>query len=91
MSKNATAAQRRRMGRIAELGCIIRTCQMPAIVHHCFTGAGGHRDHNLIIPLCPKHHAGHGAGVSLHDGRKAFYEEYGSERELLDMVNLMVD
>lgn len=88
MSKPATAAQRRRMGLVAALGCVI--CKSPAIIHHV-KRFGGNRDHNAIIPLCPKHHLGHGEGISIHDGRESWEKEHGQELEYLDLINLLVD
>jgi hypothetical protein len=87
MSKAPTAAQRRRMSRAVEIGCILEYCRMPAVVHHCVTGSGGRRDHDKIIPLCPRHHAGYGNTVSFHDGRKVWQEIHGTEKELMEKLS----
>jgi len=89
MSKNATAAQRRRMGKIAELGCVI--CKGPASIHHVGAHMGGGRNHDKVIPLCGSHHQTGGEGVALHHNRKAWEAVHGTEKYYLDLVNLMVD
>ncbi len=89
MSKPATAAQRRRMGLVAELGCVI--CKSPAIIHHVGTHMGGGRNHDKIIPLCPRHHQYGGEGVSIHDNKTAWERVHGKEADLLNLVNLLVE
>ena len=89
---NATAAEKRYMGRVAALGCIVCSECLgiegtPAIVHHLRTGQGGMRaSHYDTLPLCPHHHQFSGAG--LHDmGREQFAALYGkSEIELLAII-----
>jgi len=68
-----TAAAKRHMDRVAELGCILcrHTGQghSPAELHHIREGQGaGQRSADtLVIPLCPYHHRGpagvHGLGT----------------------------
>ena len=79
--KSATAAEKRYMGRVAELGCIIHP-GAPALVHHIRTGqGGGQRSSNyLTIPLCPECHVG---AFSIHKAPKQFQDIYGSELDLL--------
>ena len=76
----STAAEKRHMGRVAELGCII--CNEPAQVHHIRDGQGmSQRASNwLVIPLCHGHHIG---ALSVHKTAKQFANIYGSELELL--------
>ena len=76
----STAAEKRHMNRVAELGCII--CAAPAQVHHIREGMGmSQRASNwLIIPLCPEHHTG---ALSVHKTAKQFANIYGSELDLL--------
>lgn len=88
MAKQATAAQRRRMGLIAELGCVISG--EPAELHHCFTRMGGGRNHDHVIPLAPRHHRTGGYGVAIHAGKKAFERIYGTEAELLEKVRILL-
>ena len=88
----ATAAERRHMGRVQELGCVVCSeclgiAGTPAIVHHLRTGQGAMRaSHWHTMPLCSHHHQHSGAGV--HDmGRPQFAALYGkSEVELLVIV-----
>lgn len=89
--KKPDAYERRHMGYVAELGCVL--CQhqgngpTPAHVHHIREGQGmGERSsHFLTVPLCPEHHQGasgiHGLGV------KGFYTRYKmDELDLLAMT-----
>ena len=46
-------------------------------------------DHKLTIPLCPKHHRF--GKVSVHLGKKAFVERYGTEQEILEKVNREIE
>jgi len=95
MSK-ATASNKRHMGRVAALCCML--CRhmgladdTPAIVHHLRTGQGKMRaKHTDTIPLCPPHHQFSGFG--LHDmGRDEFEQTYGiSELGLLAMTNQLL-
>lgn len=54
--KAATAAERRHLHRVAEMGCLV--CGDPSTVHHV-TSDGFQRltrTHSRIVPLCPRHH-----------------------------------
>ncbi len=86
MSRTTTAADRRHMGRVAALGCVI--CGSPAEVHH-ITGAGMalRAKHTETIPLCPLHHRTGGIGVAVHAGTKTWEAVHGTQRELLARVN----
>ena len=86
VSKQPTKAQRKRWEQIRALGCIV--CQSySAEIHHCFTGGGGRKDHDKVIPLCIPHHTGIDG---IHRSRKRFAENYGTEQELLDKVETML-
>ena len=91
MSRAATAAEKRHMGRVAALGCIL--CDhlglgaTPAQVHHIREGQGmSQRASNyLTVGLCPEHHTGKSGLHGL--GTNAFERTYGlSELDLLAMV-----
>lgn len=92
----ATASDKRHMGRVAALSCMLcRHLRLaddtPAVVHHLRTGQGRMRaKHTDTIPLCPNHHQNSGYG--LHDmGRDEFEAMYGiSELELLAMTNRLL-
>ena len=51
-----TAQEKRHMGRIAALGCLV--CRAPAEVHHVHSDGLKRitRSHRLTTPLCPIHH-----------------------------------
>ena len=89
-----TSAEKRYMSKVAELGCCI--CRnlghgpTPALIHHCFYGAGKRDNHFLILPLCPEHHQTGGVGVALHADDKTFYALYGSEIQLLNQTIMEV-
>ena len=79
--KNATAAEKRYMGKIQALGCLIHP-GTPALVHHIREGQGiAMRASNyLVIPLCHECHVG---AFSIHKTPKQFQDIYGSELDLL--------
>lgn len=91
MKRAPTAAEKRHMGRVAALGCIL--CDhlglgaTPAQVHHIREGQGmGQRASNyLTVGLCLEHHTGKSGLHGL--GTNAFERTYGlSELDLLAMV-----
>lgn len=92
-----TKAEKEHLNALAELGCIV--ClnlgygKSPAEIHHIRHGVGmGQRNnHKNAIPLCHKHHRTGGYGVALHAGQKAFEDNYGTESELLECVNKLLN
>jgi hypothetical protein len=86
--KAATAAEKRHMSAVAELGCVAKVvgvgrCGMPAQVHH-LPRQGGYRDnHYETIPLCYFHHLDGGFGDAVHSGRRTWESRHGTEKELL--------
>lgn len=54
--KAATAAEKRHMNRLAEMGCII--CFRPAEIHHVTSDRFKRitRSNERTVPLCPDHH-----------------------------------
>lgn len=87
MKKAATKAEKKHMDRVAALGCIV--CEdlgfpdSPASIHHLDRS----RDHMRVLPLCPTHHQYGGFGVAIHDGRRTWESNYGTESDLLVRVN----
>lgn len=81
--------ERKHYERVASLGCIV--CRnmgfngTPAEIHHIRDGVGKSQraDYMSVIPLCPFHHRHGGIGDGLHNGRKSFEQNHGTERELL--------
>ena len=90
-----TAAERKHMSRVAELGCAV--CRRmgyegtPAELHHPRAGTGGGRraSHFDVIPLCPEHHRG---ATGLHGlGTKGFPKRWGfTELDLLEDVRRLL-
>lgn len=89
----STAAEKRHMGKVAEVGCIL--CHhlglgaTPAHVHHIREGHGmSQRASNfLTIPLCPEHHQG---ASGIHGlGAKAFERTYRLNE--LDLLALTIE
>ena len=89
-----TKAEKDHMNKVAELGCIVCSEHLdihdsPATIHHITTGAGmGQRSsHDRVLPLCHAHHQGGGYGVARHAGEKVWESKYGTQLELLEIVN----
>lgn len=81
------------LDRVQQLGCIacwIDGLYSPAEIHHLLEG-GRRIGHKYVLPLCFPHHRGgfDGAGasaVSRHPYKARFESKYGTEQELLAMV-----
>lgn len=80
------------LDRVQQLGCIacwINGLYTPAEIHHVLDG-NRRLGHNFVLPLCVPHHRGGGDGagapVSRHPYKKRFEQEFGTEQELLDLV-----
>lgn len=90
MSK--TKEEKKHLERVASIGCIVCRNEgrynIPAEVHHIRNGAGmGRRNiHFETIPLCPAHHRTGGVGIAFHAAPRTFESLYGTERELLEQV-----
>lgn len=86
-----TLAEKKHMGRVAELGCAVcRRMGYPgtqAELHHLRAGTGMARraSHWDVLPLCVEHHRGK---TGIHGmGTRAFVRHYGiTEQELVDEV-----
>ena len=89
ISKAPTKAQRERMARIVDAGCIVCRRHLrawsPAGIHHITTGRK--RNHDDTIALCAQHHQTGGSGVALHANRALWEEKYGTQEELLEATN----
>ena len=91
-----TAAEKRWMCQIVDLGCVVCRIQgrgySPANVHHLLSG-GRRIGHESTIPLCHTHHANaprDSGEVSRHPGKAAFEARYGTEARLLEITRSMV-
>lgn len=87
--KVANKEEREYMAKVADHGCI--ACEIdglvrPAEIHHVrnHTGMGLRPSHFDILPLCPTHHRT--GKISVHLGKKAFIEKYGTEEKLMKIV-----
>ena len=78
--------ERKHLGKVAALGCII--CGNDAEIHHIRTGMGlGQRNNHFnVIPLCHSHHRTSGFGIALHAGQKTWEANFCTETELLTRV-----
>jgi hypothetical protein len=84
--KAPTRAQERRWTNIRLMGCIV--CRGVAEIHHCFTGSGGRKKHDLTIGLCFRHHRG---VEGIHPLSRNIWEPiYGTEQKLLDKTNAIL-
>lgn len=81
---------------VAGLGCIV--CRnighghTPALVHHINTGGTSLRaPHFLTIPLCPYHHQTGPFGEAVHNGKRTFEANFGTELALLGQVQALLE
>ncbi|WP_454889500.1 Ref family recombination enhancement nuclease [Serratia quinivorans] len=83
---------------VVELGCIAcyldsGQLETPAEVHHVRAGQGAAQraSWKKVLPLCPDHHRlGMNGKIAIHRGAKTFSAKYGSEVELLHIVESLV-
>ena len=92
--KVKTKAEKERLQTIAEMpcyACFQDGVEMQSEVHHIrkHTGLSIRPEHKFTIPLCAKHHRF--GKVSVHLGKKAFVERYGTEQEILKKVNREIE
>ena len=98
--RSLTVADKERGAKLIELGCIVCvnefSCYTPPAIHH-IDGKTKPGCHDLTIPLCVSHHQYKSNDsmpmwVSRHgDGRAAFEAAYGTEQELLEQVNGLIE
>ena len=101
--KSATKAEKRRFMRLQDVGCIacriaVGTGGIPSDIHHILSG-GRRISHSATLPLCCWHHRGLPVGdmdidamdlllgPSLALSKRRFINRFGTEMELLEMVN----
>ena len=89
-SKSMTRQEKRRIGILKMVGCIICK-QSPCHAHHLLSG-GVRRGHLYTIGLCSGHHTEGfmGTGTSYHGNKKLFHKLYGTDDELLAENNLLI-
>jgi hypothetical protein len=92
-SKAPTKRERDWMDRVTDFGCVachLDGNQRAAAVHHIISG-NRRMGHLFTIGLCdPGHHKdGHTVGMlSVHDRKRSFVAQYGTELELLALLRL---
>lgn len=106
-TKNPTIAEHLRFAKIIGRGCMACRAEnieqaLPTEAHHLLSG-GKRRGHKYSIPLCSWHHRGIPRpgwntattrdifGPSLRLESRAFHARYGTDDELLDRVNAMIN
>ena len=91
--RKPTTDEKRHMQKVAELNCIV--CELfhfessPAEIHH-LNGKTRPGAHFKVIPLCFLHHNSKvdcDKYTSRHPHRVRFENRYGTEAELLEIVN----
>ena len=99
--KRPNKVERERLRTIGEMpcyACFIDGKENTSEVHHIrkHTGMGLRPSHTSILPLCSVHHRT--GKISVHLGKKAFIEKYGTEeylekklRERIEEWNAIVD
>lgn len=101
-AKHRTAADRARFAQLQAMGCVACHLEGNGWegpdVHHVLLG-GERAGHQHTIPLCPWHHRGANVtplsdeevralrGPSLKHEKRAFIERYGTEGQLVQIVN----
>ena len=87
--KRPTVEEKKYMSQVADYGCI--ACHqdglnVPAEIHHIrkHTGMGLRPSHFNILPLCSVHHRT--GKISVHLGKQAFIDKYGTEQQLQQRV-----
>jgi len=90
----------KRFDQLARLGCVVcrvyyKTWSEPHI-HHLlgikYRAMGKKANNSDTIPLCPTHHQyGNDEHPSVHGQPWLFLNKFGTQKELLDMTNKMLE
>ena len=87
--KRPTVEEKKYMSQVADYGCVaceqdglVRPAEIPHIRKH--SGMGLRPPHTRILPLCSVHHRT--GKISVHLGKQAFIEKYGTEQQLQQRV-----
>lgn len=88
--------EKQHMDKVQQLGCIVcrkyRNIYTPAEIHHT-GGKTAKNAHLYVLPLCFRHHREGGNNelfVSRHPFKAEFQKRYGTEKQLLDYVKLLL-
>lgn len=85
--KQANAKEKKHLDAVSQLPCLVCGA-VPVELHHTVRLAKKKRDHMEVLPLCVFHHRG---VFSIHMARKSFRAQYGTEEELLQQVERMLE
>lgn len=95
-SKEPTAAQRKRWERLRELGCVLsqlkpeHRCKSRPTIHHCFTGGGGRKNHDLVVCLCEDMHTGpDGIDGRQNYSKISWQDAFVTEVQMLNQTDVM--
>lgn len=105
-TSNPTKAQKKRFERIQDIGCVACCIdgihQNPPEIHHLVSGMK-RLGHDYTVALCPFHHRGivpsgfsydqvrAVSGPSMALEPDAFRKHYGTQEELLEFQNALLD
>lgn len=106
-TKSPTIAEQKRFGKIVDYGCLAcraeKVEQRQATEAHHLLSGGKRRGHRFSIPLCSWHHRGIPQpgwnvattreifGPSLRLESRTFHARYGTDDELLAIVNRVIE
>lgn len=90
---------KKRAESLARIGCIV--CRnygrwnVPAEIHHLlgikYRATGKKACDSATIPLCANHHRNGGHGTAIHAGVKTWEAMYGTQEEMLEQVNAIIE
>ena len=92
-------ADKERRAKLYEMGCCVCLNHLdlytPTSIHH-LDGQTKPGCHQLTIPLCPRHHqfkdnSKQPQWFAFHDDKTSFEAAYGTEQELLEQVNGLIE
>jgi len=94
--RSPTTNESKHMDNVSQLGCIV--CRnkglgiVPAEIHHT-QGKTKLESHFKVLPLCYEHHRGgrDQEPISRHPWKRRFEKEYGTEKELLELVEELLN
>lgn len=95
VKKAATKEENERMAKIAQMQCCVANgdCRPGTQVHH-ITKTGRRLGHMFTIPLCENHHSPQTPlpyGEAVHNGVKTFESQFGTQMEMLERTNAMIN
>jgi len=94
----ATKAEKEWMDSIVDFGCLpcllfFNAPDTPAMCHHILNEANRRMGHMFTLPLCDGHHhvfQKNSGKIRRHPTKKQFVAAYGTELELLDIMQRII-